>query len=199
MLGINKILTLGGGASGERIWYTEGNDARNFMGNWNYSSEIYNMTKLGEYGNSWVHGWGGSPRTYELTLSGIPSHNEIKYTAKYHLVDSWDNEYNEVRITTGSSGSTSTRTYASWRKTWNRNYIDSASTSYGATINFQSGIDYSYEPWNGSNDSTLGYVDFDSNWQPHTDSSIRIYQRTDLNQGQSDEAYYISHATLWIR
>jgi hypothetical protein len=197
MLGVNKILILGSGG-GERIWYTEGNDARNFMGNWNYSSEIYNMTNLGPYGDSWVHGWGGSPRTYELTLNGIPSHSQIRYTAKYHLVDSWDNEYNEVRITTGDSSS-GTLTYASWRKTWNRNYIDSASVSYGATINFISGIDYSYEPWNGSNDSTLGYVDFDSDWQNHSSNSIRIYQRTDLDQGASDEAYYISHATLWIR
>ena len=76
MLGVNKILILGSGG-GERIWYTEGNDARNFMGNWNYSSEIYNMTNLGPYGDSWVHGWGGSPRTYELTLNGIPSHSQI--------------------------------------------------------------------------------------------------------------------------
>jgi len=196
-IGTNKILLFGASGSGERIWYSEGTDARAGIGNWNYS-EVYNMTQLGPFGNSWIHGWGGSPRTYELTLSGIPGHTEIKYTAKYHLVDSWDNEYNEVRITTGNSGS-GTRTYASWRKTWNRNYIDSPSTSYGATINFVNNIDYSYEPWNGSNDPTMGYVDFDSGWQPHTDSSIRIYQRTDLDQGQSDEAYYISHATLWIR
>jgi hypothetical protein len=198
MIGINKIMVLGGTGGGERVWYTEGTDCRDFMSNWNYSSELYNMTRLGPFGNSWVHGWGGSPRTYELTLNNIPSHTAIRYTAKYHLVDSWDNEYNEVRITNGPSNVDS-RTYASWRKTWNRNYIDNASVNYGATINFITGIDYSYEPWNGSNDSTMGYVDFDSDWQDHNASSIRIYSRTDLNQGQSDEAYYISHATLWIR
>lgn len=187
----------GGGGPGERIWYQEGTDSRPYIGNWNYQ-EQYNMTRLGPFGNAHVHGWGGSPRTYELTLNNIPSHSEIKYTAIYHLVDSWDNEYNEVRITTGSSSS-GTRTYASWRKTWNRNYIDNASTNYGASINFTANVDYSYEPWNGSNDPTMGYVTFDSNWQSHSASSIRIYQRTDLDQGQSDEAYYISHATLWIR
>ena len=48
-------------------------------------------------------------------------------------------------------------------KTWNRNYIDNASASYGASINFTANVDYSYEPWNGSNDPTMGYVTFDSN------------------------------------
>jgi hypothetical protein len=196
-IGTHKILLFTGGG-GERIWYSEDNDARTFMSNWNYSGEIYNMTNLGAFGNSWVHGWGGSARTYELTLNNIPGHTQIKYQAKYHMVDSWDNEYNEVRITTGASNS-GTLTYASWRKSAGNAYLDSVSTNYGTTLNFVSGVDYSYEPWNGSNDATNGYADFDSNWQNHSASSIRIFQRTDLDQAQSDEAYYISHATLWIR
>ena len=58
---------------------------------------------------------------------------------------------------------------------------------------------YSYEPWNGNNQRTNGYVEIDTNWQPHTNSNIRVYHRTDLDQAQGDEAYYISHARLSYR
>ena len=77
------------------------------------------MTTLASFGNCHVHEWGGSGRTYELTLGSLPAHTEIRYRCYIHMVDSWDNEYNEIRMTTGSSSS-GTRTYLNWRKIWSK-------------------------------------------------------------------------------
>ena len=90
-------------------------------------------------------------------------------------------------------------TYLSWRKIWNEDYLRDGSSNYGATMDFVGNQPYSYEPWNGNNQRTNGYVNIDTNWQAHTNSSIIIYHRTDLDQAQSDEAYYISHSQLYIR
>jgi hypothetical protein len=186
-----------GGGSQETLWYDEGNDVRSYTSNWNYTG-TYNMSTLAGFGNSHVHEWGGSGRTYELTLSSIPAHAEVRYRCYIHMVDSWDNEYNEIRMTTGATGS-SERTYLNWRKVWNDDFIKNVSASYGGMIRFYGNQPYSYEPWNGNNQRTNGYVEVDTNWQPHDQSSIRIFHRTDLNQAASDEAYYISHSKLYLR
>ena len=185
-----------GGTPTETLWYNEGNDCRSFMNNWNYNGELYNMTTLANFGNSWVHGWGGSGRTYELTLSSIPSHTEVRYRCNIHMVDSWDNEYNEIRMWNNAQ---TELTYLSWRKIWNEDYLRNTTSNYGATMYFYGDQPYSYEPWNGNNQRTNGYVAIDTNWQPHSNTNIRIFHRTDLDQGQSDEAYYISHSQLYIR
>ena len=184
-----------GGAPQESLWYNEGNDVRSFINNWNLT-ETYNMTTLASFGNSYVHGWGGSGRTYQLTLNNIPSHTEVRYKCRIHMIDSWDNEYNEIRMTNDSN---TQLTYLSWRKIWNEDYLRDGSSNYGATMDFVGNQPYSYEPWNGNNQRTNGYVNIDTNWQAHTNSSIIIYHRTDLDQAQSDEAYYISHSQLYIR
>lgn len=184
-----------GGQQQEELWYDEGNDVRSFANNWNYT-QTYNMTTLASFGNSHVHAWLGSPRTYELNLSDIPAHTEVRYQCYIHMVDSWDNEYNEIRMTDDSN---SQNTYMSFRKTWNRDYLNTPATFNGAMLRFVPNQPYSYEPWNGNNQRTNGYAVIDTNWQPHTINSITIYHRTDLNQAQSDEAFYISHSKLYIR
>jgi hypothetical protein len=184
-----------GGAPQEQLWYNEGNDVRAYANNWNYTG-TYNMTTLASFGNSYVHEWGGSPRTYELTLNNIPSHAEVRYKCRIHMIDSWDDEYNEIRMTNDSD---TQLTYLTWRKIWNNDYLRNTTSNYGATMYFYGNQPYSYEPWNGNNQLTNGYVDIDTNWQPHTNSSIKVYHYTGLDQGSSDEAYYISHSQLYIR
>lgn len=186
-----------GGTPPDPLYYDEGNDVRSYTSNWNYTG-TYNMTTLANFGNCHVHEWGGSGRTYELTLGSLPAHTEIRYRCYIHMVDSWDNEYNEIRMTTGSSSS-GTRTYLNWRKIWNDDFIKNVNASYGAKIKFYSNVPYSYEPWNGNNQRTNGYVEVDTNWQPHDATSVRVYHRTDLNQSRSDEAFYISHSKIYLK
>ena len=57
---------------------------------------------------------------------------------------------------------------------------------------------YSYEPWNGSNDGTMCYLRFSSGWIPHTSATVQVDHRTDLNQSRGDEAYYISHSRIRV-
>lgn len=189
-----RQLLLGSGTGGRRSWYAEGTDSRNTIGNWNHQ-EQFNMTTCASFGNCWIHGWGGSPRTYELTLNGIPTHTEVRYTCYIHMVDSWDNEYNNVRMWNNGQSQIN---YVEFRKTWNNPYLDSVGQYNGGTVSFVANQPYSYEPWNGNNQPTNGYAVIDTNWQSHSNSNIRIFHRTDLDQGAGDEAYYISHATLWI-
>lgn len=196
-IGIAKILSIGGGAgfASKETVYDEGNDCRATIANWNRSeySQMYGRPDINDYG--YWHGWGGSPRDYTLTLGGLPSHQYINYSCYLHHVDSWDNEYQYINID-------GTR-FANWRKIWNENRFrelntnhDASRTSPVALARF--GIDYSYEPWNGSNDSTMGYVKFSSGWIPHTSSSLQVVHYTGLDQGRGDEAFYISHAKVQI-
>lgn len=178
---------------GERLyWYYEGNDCRGYMGNWNYSSEQYNMTTLGEFGNSWVHGWGGSGRTYLLTVNNLPAHSKLRYTCNIHMVDSWDNEYNNVRVNDNNGNEFQ---IAEWRKNYGNAYVDSLSTSNGGSVTQNFNRTYSYVPWGGQR-SGNGYITVTSNWYNHSRSQFQAWHRTDLDQGQGDEAYYISHVQI---
>ena len=182
--------------AGERLyWYYEGNDCRSYMGNWNYSSEQYNMTTLGEFGNCWVHGWGGSGRTYVLTVNSLPSHSELRFYANIHMVDSWDNEYNNVRVN-NSDGSE--RELCNWRHTYSNAYVDSLNVYNGATVDQYFNRSYSYVPWGGQR-SGNGYITVTSNWYSHNRSQFQAWFRTDLDQGQGDEAYYIHNVRIDLR
>jgi len=186
----------GSTSGGERLlWYYEGNDCRSYMSNWNYNSEQYNMTSLAEFGNSWVHGWGGSGRTYILTVNNLPSHTELRYTCNIHLVDSWDNEYNNVRVNNSSGGEVQ---IAEWRKNLPNAYVDSLSTSNGGSVTQNFNRSYSYVPW-GGNRAANGYITVTSNYYSHNRSQFQAWHRTDLDQGQSDEAYYISHVRIDLK
>ena len=184
------------GSSGERLyWYYESNDCRSYMGNWNYSSEQYNMTTLGEFGNSWVHGWGGSGRTYLLTVNSLPVHTELRYTCNIHMVDSWDKEYNNVRVNDNNGNEFQ---IAEWRKNYGNAYVDSLNQSNGGSVTQFFNRTYSYVPW-GGNRAGNGYITVTSNWYNHSRSQFQAWHRTDLDQGQGDEAYYISHVQIDLK
>lgn len=179
------------------MYYYEGNDCRAGMSNWNYSSEFVNMTELSGFGNTYVHGWGGSGRTYQLTLNSLPAHTQVRFSCKIHMVDSWDNEYNNVRVN-NSNGSE--RELCNWRHTYNRNYVDNLNVYNGAGVYqvFPNGP-YSYRPWANGSQGGDGYLEIDSRWYSHTNSQFRAWFRTDLNQSRTDEAYYIHDVRLDIQ
>ena len=201
-IGIAKIITggAGGGSVQRQTVYDEGNDVRSNIGNWNYSETSQmsvSPTPAGyDGGSGYWHGWGGSGRTYTLTKGSLPSHQYLCYDCLIHHVDSWDNEYQHINIDGNR--------FANWRKQWNEDRMrelvgaHERSVTGGATLLTRCSNDYSYEPWNGSNDGTMCYIRFSSGWIPHTASSVQVDHRTDLNQSRGDEAYYISHSRIRV-
>lgn len=201
-IGIAKIITGGAGGGGARreTVYDEGNDVRNYLSNWNYnetSQMSVSPTPPGYSGGTgYWHGWGGSGRTYTLNVGGLPSHQYLTYDCLIHHVDSWDNEYQHVNIDGNR--------FANWRKQWNENRFrelvgnHDRSVTGGATLMCRCDNNYSYEPWNGSNDGTMCYLRFSSGWIPHTSATVQVDHRTDLNQSRGDEAYYISHSRIRV-
>ena len=197
-IGMNKLLQGGGEGSSfaRRITVLdEGNDCRPTIGLWNRSeySSMYGRPDINSTG--YWHGWGGSARSYDLNLNDLPSHRYLNYSCYIHHVDSWDNEYQYVNV--------DGQRIANWRKQWNENRFremvcDHNRSATSPVLLARFGIDYSYEPWNGSNDSSNGYIKFSTGWIPHTSSSVSIVNYTGLNQGRSDEAYYISHAKVMV-
>ena len=201
-IGIAKIITggAGGGSVQRQTVYDEGNDVRSNIGNWNYSETSQmsvSPTPAGyDGGSGYWHGWGGSGRTYTLTKGSLPSHQYLCYDCLIHHVDSWDNEYQHINIDGNR--------FANWRKQWNEDRMrelvgaHERSVTGGATLLTRCSNDYSYEPWNGSNDGTMCYLRFSSGWIPHTSASVQVDHRTDLNQSRGDEAYYISHSRIRV-
>jgi len=178
----------------EAIFYNESSDARPFVSNWN-DQQVFNMTTTANLGNCHIHGWGGSPRSYTLSLSNIPSHSEVKYECYIHMVDSWDNETSEI-YTTNSAGSEVLR--VRWTKVYNTQPSVSTLTS-GSSFPFLTGQTYSYRPWANGAYGNDGYASFSSGWYSHTASTFSARHYTGLDQGASDEAYYISHVKLSYR
>jgi hypothetical protein len=178
----------------EILFYDEGTDARSFVSNWN-DQQVFNMTTTADLGNCWIHGWGGSPRNYTLSLSNIPTHTEVKYECFIHMVDSWDNETCQI-YTTNSSGSEVLR--AQWTKVYNTQPSVSTLAS-GSSFTFKTGQTYSYRPWGNGTNGNDGYASFSSGWYSHTASTFSARHYTGLDQAASDEAYYISHVKLYTR
>lgn len=178
----------------ETVFYNEGADARPFVSNWN-DQQVFNMTTTADLGNCHIHGWGGSPRNYTLSLSSIPSHTEVKYECFIHMVDSWDNETCQV-YTTNSTGTEVLR--AQWTKVYNTQPSVS-STAPGTTFTFKTGQTYSYRPWANGTYGQDGYATISTGWYSHTASTFSARHYTGLDQGATDEAYYISHVKLSYR
>jgi len=184
--------------AGERLYYDEGGNASAYTGNWNYT-ETYNMTDCAGLGNVTVHGWGGSARTYQLTLTGVPTHTEIKFECLIHQVDSWDAEQNVIYLQNSSGADV---TMASWNKQYSTAPYNVA--TYNSTEHtWFGGRWYSYLPWGGNQSENSarfnGYSKVTTGWFGHTTSTIIAKMYTGLDQAQSDEAFYISHVKVWIR
>lgn len=183
---------------GERLFHDEGTNAAGFTANWN-NATTYTMADFGGLGSVNAHGWSSGPATYTLTLSGIPTHTEVRYQCFLHYVDSVDNETSN--IFTMNSGGTETERLR-MRKTYNvpPSYDLIAS---GTTVSWHGNKFYSYTPWGGNvmypNGGGNGYVIMDTGWYAHALSSFTARHVLGADQGQSDEAQYISHVKVWIR
>lgn len=186
----------GSASLGERLyWYYEGSDCRSYMSNWNYSSEQYNMTTCANLGNCWIHGWGGSARTYTLNVSGLAVHSQLRFTCYVHMVDSWDNEYNYININDNNDNQFE---IVNWRKVYNAT-PNSVNTSNGGTFTWYGGQTYSYRPWGNGSYGNDGYAIVTSNYYNHSRSNFRANIYTGLDQGQGDEAFYISHVQIDLK
>jgi hypothetical protein len=187
--------------TGERLYYNEDTDCRApYISNWN-DSQVYNMTDCAGLGNCWIHGWTAGPRSYTLSLSGLPAHTEIRYECYIHHVDSWDDEQNQV-YTTNTAGTELLQ--AQWTK---NNGAPPAGmvANNGTALSWWGNKYYSYAPWNGNAGESEreakfdGYMKVTTAWYSHTASTFSARHYTALNQDATDEAFYISHVKVWIR
>lgn len=187
------------GLPAERLWYDEGGNAAGNTANWNDTTTT-NMTEFGGLGNITAHGWSAGPRSYTLTLSGIPSHTEIRYQVYWHLVDSLDNETNSLFVTDSSGTEVN-------RLTFTKQYTTPpaiGSIASGTTAEWVGNRWYSYAPWGGvgttrEGNGGNGYLTVDTGWVAHTPSTITIRHLCGAEQAPTDEAEYLSHVRLWIR
>lgn len=188
------------GLPAERLWYDEGGNAAGNTSTWNDATTT-NMTEFGGLGNITAHGWTAGPRNYTLSLTGIPTHTEVRYQVFWHLVDSLDNENNQL-FTTDSAGSEVSR--ISFTKPTPNSPPSISSTASGTTTSWQGNRWYSYAPWGGvgrtaENNGGNGYLIIDTGWYAHTPSTFTARHNTAVDQAALDEAVYLSHVKLWIR
>jgi len=149
----------------------------------------YTMTNLGGFGQATAHGH--TPSTwYNLTVPGLPTHQQARYTCYWHCVDSHDGETSYLDIDSSR--------YLQFTKTYNSAGAASLTTNRLKTFSWTTNQQYSYSPW-GGNSYQNGYFTIDTGWIPHTANSIQIGHYFGADQAATDEAMYISHAKLEIR
>lgn len=170
-------------------YYSEGALANSNLSNWN-NSTTYTMTDITGLGTVTCHG--PNPGNYTFTLTNLPAHAKIRYQVFWHFVDSLDNETSSIYIDNVE--------YATFTKTgfpgagtpgapvYSSNYFASA-TWNPAT--------YSYQPW-GSGSTANGYVAFDTGFIDHYTDTFSVRHNLGHDQGQGDEAMYLSHVTVTL-
>jgi hypothetical protein len=170
-------------------YYSEGALGNSSLTNWN-NSATYTMTSITGLGTVTCHG--PNPGNYTFTLTNLPAHAKIRYQVFWHFVDSLDNETSSIYIDNVE--------YATFTKTgfpgagtpgapiYSSNYF-AGSTWNPAT--------YSYQPW-GSGSTANGYVAFDTGFIDHTSDTFSVRHNLGHDQGQGDEAMYLSHVTVTL-
>ena len=177
----------------ETYRYYEGANAAPFVQYWN-NATTYTMADFGGIPNVTAHGWGGGPATYTLTLNNLPGHTQVRYKVFWHLVDSLDNETNQLFIGDGSSET------EILRFTKQYNLVPNISVQNGRTAAPWSGHkSYTYRPWANGGYGQDGYLLVDSGWQSHTASTFTARHVLGADQPASDEAEYLSHVEVLLR
>jgi hypothetical protein len=173
--------------------YDEGANAAPYVGNWN-NSTTYTMANFGGISNVTAHGWSSGPATYTLTLNSLPSHNRVRYKVYWHLVDSLDNETNQLFLMNSGGGETE---FLRFTKVWNSNPSISILQS-GASANWSGAQTYTYTPWTTATGLPVinGYYVFDSGIFDHTSTSFTARHVMGADQAQADEAEYLSHVVV---
>jgi hypothetical protein len=171
--------------------YIEGSNATPYLSNWN-NSTTYTMADFGGIPNVTAHGWSTGPATYTLTLNNLPPHTKVRYKVFWHLVDSLDNETNQLFIMNLSGGETEILRFT---KQYNLTPAISIAASPG-TYTWSGSKSYTYRPWAGGAYGQDGYIIVDSGLVDHTSSTFTARHVMGADQGQSDEAEYLSHVLV---
>lgn len=151
---------------------------------WSNKSTYY-MTQWADLGSGIGHG----PiinTTYTLTHTGLPTHTHVRYRLKWHFIDSVDSETNTLSI--------DGVTYLQFSKSGTTEGAASITTNLLSTFTWKNGY-YSYSPLVNITYRD-GYFTIDTGWIPHTASTIAIAHFSGLNEGQTNEATYLTHAQL---
>jgi hypothetical protein len=174
--------------------YSEGNNAAPYVANWN-NSTTYTMNQFGGLGKVNAHGWTTGPATYTLTLSSLPAHTEVRYKVFWHLVDSLDNETNQLFTMNSSGGETEKLRFI---KQYNQEPGISVQDS-GVIAPWSGHQTYTYRPWAGGGYGQDGYLSIDTGWYSHTANSFTARHVMGADQIQADEAQYLSHVQVYLR
>jgi hypothetical protein len=174
--------------------YSEGNNAAPYVGNWN-NTTTYTMNQFGGLGKVNAHGFSSGPVTYTLTLSSLPVHTEVRYKVFWHLVDSLDNETNQLFTMNSSGGETEKLRFT---KQYNLEPAISVQDS-GVIAPWSGPQTYTYRPWANGYYGQDGYLSIDTGWYAHTANSFTARHVMGADQGQTDEAEYLSHVQVYLR
>ena len=179
------------------VIYKEQLDANSYTSNWSNTTTQY-MSDFGGLGSGYAHGY--TPNTtYTLTINiPISGYDKAKYEVKIHYIDSWDGENNYIYINNFDNRGR----ILVWQSS--KVYTNSPSiTNYENNITQWSGyVNYSYRPLGMQNQSysiTNGYNTITTKEFNYSSSSITIEHQTQLNQDITDEAFYVSHSTLYLK
>lgn len=176
-------------------YYYEGSNASlsYFIGKWN-DSTTYNMAQFGGLGNVTAHGFTSGPVTYTLTLPISHTHTQVRYRVFWHLIDSLDNETNQLFITNQTGNEVELLRFSK-----QYNLVPNISIQkVGVTATWSGHQTYTYRPWAGGAYGQDGYLTVDSGWTPHTGSTLTVRHVMGADQAQSDESQYLSHVEVDI-
>jgi hypothetical protein len=175
------------------LYYNEGIKANLFTANWNDATTT-TMANFGSLGYVTAHGWNTGPATYTLTLTGLPTHTTIRYCVYWHLVDSLDNETNQLFVKNNSDTETEILRFT---KVYNT--VPSFSIiGTGVSAKWYGGLFYTYRPWGNGVYGQDGYIVVDSGYYSHTLSTFTARHVLGADQPALDEAEYLSHVQVWL-
>jgi hypothetical protein len=150
------------------------------------------MADFGGIPNVNAHGFSSGPVTFTLTLNNLPPHTKVRYKVFWHLVDSLDNETNQLFIMNSSGGETEILRFT---KQYNLTPAISIAASPG-TYTWSGAKSYSYRPWAGGAYGADGYIIVDSGLVDHTLTTFTARHVMGADQAQADEAEYLSHVIV---
>ena len=166
--------------------YNEGGNAQVSLQYWSPTT-TFQMTNFGGIPNMIAHGYNAAT-TFTFSYPSLPPHDQIRYSLRWHLVDSLDNETNFLNIDGVR--------YLTFTKIYNAAPSISFSLMANAVFTVSS---YSYRPWANGSYGQDGYIEIDTGWINHTASNLAVQHYIGADQAQTDEAEYLSNVRLQTR
>lgn len=173
-----------------RPYYDESARADLFTSNWN-NTTTYTMNEFGGLGYVNAHLCPDNA-SKTLTLNNLPGHNKIRLQVFIHCVDSFDGETHNLYLMNSSGTETE---FLRFTKAGGTDGVSISVLASGATTGWNGSKTYAYTPWPGTID---GYILFDSNYYAHTSSTFTARMFSGTNEGQANEAMYLSHVRVWL-